>query len=76
MNSKNSKFGAWKNLEFLEFWKLNSKNSKNSKFEAGKKLELLEFLSKNSKNSKLELVQLPQTQLWILKILNLELGKI
>jgi hypothetical protein len=49
LKSKNSKFGAWKNLEFLEL---------------------------NSKNSKLELVQLPQIQLGILKILNLELGKI
>ena len=72
-NFKNSKFGAWKNLEFLE---LNSKKSKNSKFGAGKNLEFLKFNSKNSKNSKLELVQLPQIQLWILKILNLELGKI
>ena len=75
-NSKNSKFGAWKNLEFLE---LNSKNSKNSKFGAWKNLEFLELNSKNFKNfknSKLELVQLPQIQLWILKILNLELGKI
>ena len=60
MNSKNSKFGAWKNLEFLEFLELNSKNSK---FGAGKNLEFLEFLELNSKNSKLELVQLPQIQL-------------
>jgi len=27
-NSKNSKFGAWKNLDFLEILELNSKNSK------------------------------------------------
>ena len=33
MSSKNSKFGACKNLEFLEFLELNSKNSK---FRAGK----------------------------------------
>jgi hypothetical protein len=57
LNSKNSKFGAWKNLEFLEL------NSKNSKFGAGKNLEFLELNFKNSKNSKLELVQLPQIQL-------------
>jgi len=30
--SKNSKFGAWKNFEFLEFFELNIK-SKNSKLE-------------------------------------------
>jgi len=39
LNSKNSKFGAWKNLEFLEFLKLNSKNSRNSKFGAEKNLD-------------------------------------
>jgi len=60
---KNSKFGAWKNLEFLEL------NSKNSKFGAWKNLEFLELNLKNSKNfqnsthSKLELVQLPHIQL-------------
>ena len=48
-NFKNSKFGAWKNLEFLEFLELNSKNSKNYKFGACKNLEFLELNSKNSK---------------------------
>jgi hypothetical protein len=41
LNSKKSKFGAWKNLEFLEFLELNSKNSQ---FGAGKNLAFLEFL--------------------------------
>jgi hypothetical protein len=43
LNSKNSEFGAWKNLEFLEFLELVSKNPKISKFGAWKNFEILEF---------------------------------
>ena len=49
-NSKNSKFGAWKNLEFLEF------NSKNSKFGAWKNLEFHDLIL-NSRDPNLKFLQ-------------------
>ena len=64
LNSKNSKFWAWKKIRIFRILELNSKKYKNSI---------------NSRNFKLKFVQLPQIQLWILrilKILNLELGQI
>jgi len=48
-NSENSKFGAWKKFEFLDFLELNFKNSK---FEPWKNSEFLEFSELDSKNSK------------------------